>query len=114
MTARMIIMNRAEVIMTIETVGNRFAKVMANLCSQEYVSGYRRALSDMTKLFAQATIAETFDAERAAMLAHIKRLKMENDMLKRDNAKQHATIEELLKHVDLHEVLGIDKRTVNK
>ena len=100
-------MNRVEVIMTIEAVGNRFAKVMASLCSTEYVQGYRRALSDMTRVFGEASLDPDFEAERTALYAEIKRLRTENDMLKRDCGKQHTTIEELLKHVDLHEVLGI-------
>lgn len=103
-------MNRAEVIMTIKTAGSRFAGVMASLCGEEYAAGYKRAISDMTNLFAQAPIDADFEAERAALCAEIKRLKMENDMLNRDCAKQHETIEELLKHVDIHEVLGINKQ----
>lgn len=100
-------MNRVEVIMTIEAAGNRFAKVMAGLCSREYVSGYRRAISDMTQLISQAPISEDFETERIMMATEIKRLRMENEALSRDCGKQQATIEELLKHVDLHEVLGI-------
>lgn len=104
-------MNRVEVIMTIETVGNRFANVMASLCGGEYAAGYKRAISDMARLFSGAPIDPDFETERASLHAEVKRLKMENDMLSRDYAKQHATIEELLKHVDLHEVLGIGENT---
>ncbi len=100
-------MNRVEVIMTIEAAGNRFAKVMASLCSGEYVAGYRRAISDMTQLMAQAPIDEDFETERIMMCTEIKRLRLENEMLQRDHAKQQETINELLRHVDLHEVLGI-------
>lgn len=100
-------MNRVEVIATIKTAGSRFASVMASLCSDEYVSGYQRAISDMTRLFSQVAIDENFEAERARLYAEIKRLKVDNELLSQDCAKQQATIDELLKHVDLHEVLGI-------
>lgn len=102
-------MNRAEVIMTIKTAGSKFAGVMASLCGEEYSAGYKRAISDMVNLFAKAPIDADFEAERESLLAEIKCLKMERDMLSRDCAKQHATIEELLKRVDIHEVLGLDK-----
>ncbi len=100
-------MNRTEVIMAIKMTGDRFAKVMASLCSGEYVAGYRRAISDMTELISQAPIDEDFETERIMMCTEIRRLRLENDMLKRDADKHQATINELLAHVDLHEVLGI-------
>lgn len=102
-------MNRAEVIMTIKAAGNRFTRVLASLCGAEYAAGYKSAISDMIELFAKAPLDADFEAEREALLAQIKCLKMENEILGRECAKQHVTIEELLKRVDLHEVFGLNK-----
>lgn len=103
-------MNRMEVIMTIKKVGAQFSRVMEAMNGEEFAAGYRQALSDMMKLFGKAPIDPDFDAEREAMLAHIKALTDENDLLKVECGKNHETIEELMKHVDLHEVLGITKK----
>lgn len=107
-------MNRTEVIMTIKKVGAHFGGVMEVLCGEEYAAGYRRAITDMVKLFNEAPIDPDFEAERKAMLAHIKKLEQENEMLKVECGKQGATIEELLKHIDLHEVLGIGTNSKKK
>lgn len=103
-------MNRMEVIMTIKKVGSQFSRVMEAMNGEEFAAGYRQALSDMVKMFAKAPIDPDFDAEREALLARIKALTDENDLLKTECGKNHETIEELMKHVDLHEVLGIAKR----
>lgn len=103
-------MNRTEVIMTIKKVGTEFGKVMAALNGDEFAAGYRQALSDMIKLFGKASIAADFEAEREAMLSKIKKLTDENEALKAECENNHDTIEELLKHVNLHEVLGISKK----
>ena len=103
-------MNRMEVIMTIEQVGAEFSKIRATMNSRDFTCGYNSAIGDMTKLFEGAKIAPDFDAEREAMLAHIKALTDENELLKIECGKNHETIEELLKHIDLHEVLGISRK----
>ena len=103
-------MNRMEVIMTIKAVGERFRRVMSTLHGEEFAAGYRQAISDMIKMFGKAKIDPDFDAERESMLAHIKALRDENNLLKTECGKNHETIEELMKHVDLHEVLGIAKK----
>lgn len=100
-------MNRMEVIMTIKKVGAEFSRIRAALNSRDFTCGYNTAIGDMAKLFEGAKIAPDFDAEREAMLAHIKALTKENEMLKVECGKNHETIEELMKHVDIHEVLGI-------
>ena len=103
-------MNRMEVIMTIKKVGAEFSRIRAAMNSRDFTCGYNTAIGDMAKLFESAKIDPDFDAEREAMLAHIKALTDENDLLKTECGKNHETIEELMKHVDLHEVLGITKR----
>ena len=103
-------MNRMEVIMTIKKVGAHFSRVMNTLNGEEFSAGYRQAISDMVKVFGKAPIDPDFDAERESMLAHIKALTDENDLLKTECGKNYETIEELMKHVDLHEVLGITKK----
>ena len=103
-------MNRKEVIITIKRVGAEFSRIRAAINSRDFTCGYNSAIADMVKLFEGAKIAPDFDAEREAMLAHIKALTDENDLLKTECGKNHETIEELMKHVDLHEVLGISKK----
>lgn len=103
-------MNRMEAIMTIKKVGAHFSSVMSVLNGDEFAAGYRQAISDMIKMFGKAPIDPDFEAEREAMLAHIRKLNEENDFLKKEYDKQAATIEELVKHIDLHEVLGISKK----
>ena len=103
-------MNRQEVILTIKKVGAEFSRIRAALNTRDFICGYNTAIGDMAKMFEQANIAPDFDAEREAMLAHIKALEDENDLLKIECGKNHETIEELIKHIDLHEVLGIKKR----
>ena len=71
-------MNRMEVIMTIKKVGAQFSRVMEAMNGEEFAAGYRQALSDMMKMFGKAPIDPDFDAEREAMLAHIKALTDEN------------------------------------
>ena len=103
-------MNRIEVIMTIKKVGEKFSRVMHTLNGEEFAAGYRQAISDMMKVFGKAPIDPDFDAEREALLERIKALTDENDLLKTECGKNHETIEELMKHIDLHEVLGIAKK----
>lgn len=102
-------MNRHEVIMTIKTVGEKFSRAMSALNGEEFAAGYRQAISDMIKVFGKVPLDPDFEAERKAMLAHIKALTDENELLKTECGKNHETIEELMKHVDIHEVLGIGK-----
>lgn len=102
-------MNRKEVIMTIKQVGAEFSRIRAALNSRDFTCGYNTAIGDMAKLFEGAKIAPDFDAERECLLAHIDKLTKENEILKTDCFKKDETIEELMKHVDIHEVLGIGK-----
>lgn len=103
-------MNRTEIIMTIKKVGAEFSRIRAALNSRDFICGYNTAIGDMAKMFEQAKIAPDFDAEREAMVERIKELEDENEFLKIECGKNHETIEELMKHVDLHEVLGISKK----
>ena len=101
-------MNKTEVIMTIKNVGAHFAGVMSVLCGEEYAAGYKRAVSDMVELFSKAPIDPDFEAERKAMLEQIKRLKAKNAELEQEVCEKHATIQKLLSHVNIAEVLGVD------
>ena len=103
-------MNRTEVIMTIKKVGAEFSRIRAAMNSRDFTCGYNTAIGDMAKLFESAKIDPDFDAERETLLARIKELTDENNLLKTECGKNHETIEELMKHVDLHEVLGIAKK----
>lgn len=100
-------MNREEVITTIKIVGNRFSQVMAALCGAEFGAGYNRAIADMINLFRRAPLDEDFEAERNTLLTRIKELEIKNEELDREACEQYATVEELLKHVNLPEVLGV-------
>ena len=100
-------MNRTEVIATIQKAGGDFGQVMAALCGEEFAAGYRRALNDMIRLFQSAPIDADFDAERAALMAHIEALTVEKERLQRDVNEKHATIQKLLSHVNISEVLGV-------
>ena len=101
-------MNRTEVVMTIKKVGAHFGGVMEVVCGEEFAAGYRRATADMVKLFNEAPIDPDFEAERKAMQEQIKRLKAKNAALEQENCDQYATIQKLLSHVNIAEVLGVD------
>lgn len=101
-------MNRTEVIMTIKAAGTEFSRIMACLHNEDHVAGYIHALNDMVRLFEQANIARDFDAEREAMIAKIKELKAKNAELEQEVCEKHATIQKLLSHVNISEVLGVN------
>lgn len=103
-------MNRTEVIITIKKVGEHFGGVMEVLCGEEYAAGYRRAITDMVELFSKAPMDADFEAERKAMLAEIKRLKAKNAELEQNVCEKHATIQKLLSHVNIAEVLGVETK----
>lgn len=100
-------MNKVEVITAIKSVGRKFSNVMAVLCGDEFAAGYRRAIYDMTELINAAPMDANFEAEREAMLSEIKRLKEANAALEQEVCEKHATIEKLLSHVNLAEVVGV-------
>lgn len=100
-------MNREEVITTIKIVGDRFNRVMTAMHDTEFVMGYNRAIADMINLFKRAPLDKDFDAERNTLLARIKELEIKNEELDREACEQYAAVEELLKHVNLPEVLGV-------
>jgi hypothetical protein len=100
-------MNKVEVIRAIEIVGRKFSNVMAELCGDEFAAGYRRAIFDMTELISKAPMEANFEAEREAMLAEIKRLVEKNAALEQEVREKHATIQKLLSHVNLAEVVGV-------
>ena len=100
-------MNRAEVIIVIKNVGDRFANVMATACGDEFAAGYKRAIIDMATMFDKAPLDADFEAEREAMLKHIEMLEIKNEELEQEVCSKHAQIQELLKHVNLAEVLGV-------
>ena len=100
-------MNRKEVILTIRTVGRQFSRVMACLCGPEYASGYNQACNDMIRLFNYAPLEADFEAERAELHRRLSVLAEEKRGLKQALNERDATIEKLLKHVDICKVLGI-------
>ena len=61
----------------------------------------------MAKMFADADMYPTFDAEREAMLEHIQLLKAKNEELEQAVDSKNAIIQTLLTHVDVAEVLGV-------
>lgn len=103
-------MNRTEVIMTIKKVGNHFGRVMSALCGDEYAAGYKRAVSDMVELFTNAPMDADFEAERKALVSQIEELKVKNDELEQEVCEKHATIQKLLSHVNISEVLGVETK----
>ena len=107
-------MNRTEVVMTIKKVGAHFGGVMEVLSGEEFAAGYRRAITDMVKLFNESPIDPDFEAERKAMLAEIKRLKAKNAELEQEVCNQYASIQKLLTHVDVAEVLGVGVHSKKK
>ena len=100
-------MNRMEVIMTIKRVGAEFGKVMAAISGEEYAAGYKHAVNDMVTMFNEAPICPDYESERKALLAHIRALKVKNAELEREVCEKHATIQKLLTHVNIAEVLGV-------
>ncbi len=100
-------MNRREVILTIRKVGAQFGRVLACLNTPDFVSGYYQAVNDMSRLFEYAPLAEDYEAERSEMQKRVRLLVEEKKRLKAAVNERDATIEKLLKHVDVCEVLGI-------
>ena len=100
-------MNKQEVISIIKKAGEEFCKIRAALNGFDYVLGYNTAVGDMAKMFADAPLYPTFDAEREAMLAHIKALQEKNEELEQQVDSKNAIIQTLLTHVDVAEVLGV-------
>lgn len=101
-------MNKTEVIATIRTARAHFLGLMSELCGKEFAAGYHRATEDMIRLFDKAPIDADFDAERKALITEVERLKAENERLEQDVCEKHATIQKLLSHVNISEVLGVD------
>ena len=103
-------MNRQEVIALIKRAGKEFSKIRAALNCFDYVLGYNMAVDDMARMFAEAPIYPTFDAEREARLAQIEELKARNEELEKKVDSQNAIIQKLLNHVDVAEVLGVAEK----
>ncbi len=101
-------MNRNEVVTIIKTVGAHFCGKMAVACGKEFTAGYERAVADMMEVFSEANISPDYEAEREAMLAHIKALQARNDELENEVCEKHATIQKLLSYVNIAEVLGVE------
>lgn len=101
-------MNRTEVIMTIKKAGTAFGQVMCNLCGEEYAAGYNRAIKDMIRLFNEASIDPDFETERKQLLLTIENLTAENEQLEQEVCEKHATIQRLLSHVNVAEVMGVN------
>ena len=104
---RKVAMNRNEVILTIKKVGAKFGRVMSELCGEEYAAGYGRAVDDMVRLFNDAPIDPDFEHERKALLSQIEELKAKNEELEREVCEKHATVQMLMNHVNIAEVLGV-------
>lgn len=100
-------MNKQEVVMTIKIAGQRFGRIMACFNGAEYTAGYYQAINDMVKLFDHAPLDADFDAERENLLRHVSGLSKERNELRAALNERDATIEKLMKHIDLGEVLGV-------
>lgn len=100
-------MNRQEVIAIIKKAGKEFSKIRAALNGFDYVLGYNTAIDDMARMFAEAPIYPTFDAERDARLAQIAALKARAEELEQKVDSQNAIIQNLLSHVDVSVVFGV-------
>lgn len=100
-------MNREEVILTIKIAGERFGRVLACYNGAEYAAGYYRAVSDMAKLFDYAPLDADFESEREKWLRQVSVLSKERNELRAALNEREATIEKLLKHVNLSEILGV-------
>ena len=100
-------MNKIEVLTAIELAGRTFGNVMAASCGDEFGAGYRKAIGDMKNLISNSTMDADFEAERKAMRAEIKELKAKNAELEREVHEKHETIQKLLPHVNIAEVVGV-------
>lgn len=102
-------MNKAEVIKIIHIAGDRFLRVLKPLNSPDFGAGYERAVKDMIALFEspEAPLNPDWEAERASMYHIINNLTAENERLEREACDQYAVNQELLKRVNLAEVLGV-------
>lgn len=100
-------MNRHETIMTIKAVGAEFNRVRACLNGSEFTAGYNAAIMDMIRLFEQVEIAPNYEAERKALYDVISTQRETIDAQEREICNQHATIQKLLNHVNIAEVLGV-------
>ena len=100
-------MNKHEAIVMIKAVGTEFNRVRACLNGNEFAAGYNAAIMDMVRLFEQANIAPNYEAERNALLDVISTQREKIDAQEHEICDQHATIQKLLTHVNIAEVLGV-------
>lgn len=100
-------MNRHEAIVMVKAVGAEFNRVRACLNGNEFSAGYNAAIVDMVRLFEQANIAPNYEAERNALLDVISTQREKIDSQEQEICEQHATIQKLLTHVNIAEVLGV-------
>lgn len=102
-------MNKVEVIKTIHIAGDIFLRFLKPLNTPEFGAGYERAVRDMIALFEspEAPIDPDWEAERASLYHIINNLTAENERLEREACDQYAVNQELLKRVNLAEVLGV-------
>lgn len=100
-------MNKHEAIVMVKAVGAEFNRVRACLNGNEFAAGYNAAIVDMVRLFEQANIAPNYEAERNALLDVISTQREKIDSQEQEICDQHATIQKLLTHVNIAEVLGV-------
>lgn len=103
-------MNKQEAILIAKKIRGTLDGMMDVLYGEEYSEGYRQAITDMVKVFNEAPIDPDFEAERKAMFEEIKQLKAENAALKQEVDKNQATIQKMLPHVNIVEVLGAETK----
>ena len=103
-------MNKIEVIKTIKQVGAEFSRIRAALNSRDFTCGYNTAIGDMAKMFEQSTLDPDYEAEREALLSYIEQLEAKNEELEQEVCEKHATIQKLLSHVNIAEVLGVNTK----
>lgn len=107
-------MNKHETIMTIKAVGADFNRVRACLNGSEFSAGYNAAILDLVRLFEQANIAPNYEAERNALLDVISTQRETIEAQEQEICNQHATIQKLLTHVNIAEVLGVATKKENE
>ena len=90
-------MNRQEVILTIKRTGGTFVHIMGAMFGEDFAAGYRRAISDMIKLFEKTPLSPTFEVERATTIAHLHAVQARCEALEAQNKAMKDEIEILNK-----------------
>lgn len=104
-------MNKQEVIQTIRSAGSAFSRIRAALNTKDFNEGYESAVGDMVRMFESSTMPPTWEAERERMQKYIGELEVKVEAQAREIEENQASIQKLLGHVNIAEVLGVvDKK----